>query len=325
MENKLAKLQLAKMFVDCLANGVDPVYNTDINIDTLYNEQVVSCFRFISDILARDIYKEQDLVKPSNERISEEQLSEMKVYSYSCKVSELASEINRVIEGTGIKKVAAACINDWLEAEGYVQRNNYNNRIATEKGKQLGITSEHRQRENGYEYDINFYNKQAQLFIYSHLNEIIAYRDKKKSADVLRVQTIDFPDDMSVSEFIRSQQDKCFIMAIGSCDTVVGVGSYIAVLHYNGKSKVLKKSGIATTSTNKCMLTGLIDAAAAIKASTDVVILSAVPLGFNSPKGRNYRSCKKLYDILSEKKCNVYTALCSGKGYEISSLVKSIR
>ena len=73
MENDVTRLQLAKMYIDCLANGVDPVYNTDINIDTLYNEQVVSCFKFISDILARDIYKEQDLVKPSNERISEEQ------------------------------------------------------------------------------------------------------------------------------------------------------------------------------------------------------------------------------------------------------------
>lgn len=323
MENELAKLQLAKMFVDCLVNGVDPVYNTDINIDTLYNEQVVSCFRFISDILARDIYKEQDLVKPSNERISEEQLSEMKVYSYSCKVSELASEINRVIEGTGIKKVAAKWINDWLEKEGYLRKSDINSRIATGKGNQLGIESEYRKSDYGKEYYINFYSEQAQAFVFSHLNDIIASR--KKSADVLRVQTIDFPDDMSVSEFIRSQQDKCFIMAIGSCDSVVGVGSYIAVLHYNGKSKVLKKSGIATTSTNKCMLTGLIDAAAAIKSSTDVVILSAVPLGFNSPKGRNYRSCKKLYDILSEKKCNVYTALCTGKGYEISCLVKSIR
>ena len=55
MENDVTRLQLAKMYIDCLANGVDPVYNTDINIDTLYNEQVVSCFRFISDILARDI------------------------------------------------------------------------------------------------------------------------------------------------------------------------------------------------------------------------------------------------------------------------------
>ena len=174
MENDVTRLQLAKMYIDCLANGVDPVYNTDINIDTLYNEQVVSCFRFISDILARDIYKEQDLVKPSNERISEEQLSEMKVYSYSCKVSELASEINRVIEGTGIKKVAATWINDWLEKEGYLRKSDINSRIATGKGNQLGIESEYRKSDYGKEYYINFYSGQAQAFVFSHLNDIIA-------------------------------------------------------------------------------------------------------------------------------------------------------
>lgn len=324
MEKELTKLQLAKMYMDCLAKGVDPIYNTDIDIDTLYNDQVISCFRYISDVLSKDIYNLQDQMKQGDiSNISEEQLSEMKVYSYSCKVSELASEINRVIEGTGIKKVAATWINDWLENQGYLRKSDINSRVATEKGEQLGIDSEYRKSDYGKEYYINFYNKQAQQFVFSHLNDIIASR--KKTDEIFYVKTIDYPEDISVSEFIHQQQDKCFIMAIGSCDSVAGIGSYIAVLHYNGKSKVLKKSGISTASTNKCILTGLIDAASSIKSSTDVIILSATPLGFNSPKSRNYKTCRKLCEILLEKNCNVFASVCSGKGYELNSLVKSIK
>ena len=52
MDNDITKMQWAKMYMDYLTNGVDPVFNTDVDEDTLHNEQIISCFRFISDILA---------------------------------------------------------------------------------------------------------------------------------------------------------------------------------------------------------------------------------------------------------------------------------
>ena len=318
-------MQWAKMYMDYLANGVDPVFNTDIDEDTLHNEQVISCFRYISDILARDIYEAQNSIKSNNEfYISDEQIAELTTYSFNCKVSELAAEINRVTEENETKKLNATWINDWLEAEGYLCPSELKSRIATEKGKQLGISSEYRQRDNGNQYYINFYTEQAQSFVFQHINDIIAYRNAKISHDEVNVKTIEFPSDLSVKEFIRQQHDKCFIMSIGSCDSVAGVGSYIAVLHYNGKSKVLKKSNISTRSANKCILTGILDAASSIKASTDVIILSSTPLGFNTPKIKNYKFCKELYNILTEKNCNVYVSVCQGKGYELNNLVKSM-
>ncbi len=57
MGNERDKLQKAKMFMDYLANGIDPVSNTDADADTLHNEQIITCFRYISDILTRDIYQ----------------------------------------------------------------------------------------------------------------------------------------------------------------------------------------------------------------------------------------------------------------------------
>lgn len=326
MDNEITKMKWAKMYMDYLANGVDPVFNTDVDEDTLHNEQVISCFRYISDILARDIYEAENCMKNNNEfYITNEQIAQLTTYSYKCKVSELAAEINRVTEENETKKLAATWINDWLEAEGYLCPSELKSRIATAKGNQLGITSEYRQRDNGNEYYINFFTEQAQSFVFQHINDILSFRDSKTSHDKVNIQNIEFPSDLSVIDFIRRQHDKCFIMSIGSCDSVAGIGSYIAVLHYNGKSKVLKKTNIPTHSANKCILTGIIDAASSIKTSTDVIILSSTPLGFNSPKSKNYKFCKELYSILSEKGCNVYAAVCQGKGYELNSLIKSIK
>lgn len=325
MGNEIDKLQQAKMFMDYLANGIDPVSNTDADTETLRNEQIIVCFRYISDILARDIYQaETDIKKNDAFYITEEQLAELNVYSYNCKVSELANEINRVTVANRTKKLPATWINDWLEAEGYLCQSDLKSRIATEKGKQLGITTEYRRKDDGTEYYINLYTAQAQGFVFMHLNEIIAFRNERNSQTEEKIPCIEYPYDLSIREFIKQHPDKCFIMSIGSCDSVAKLGSYIAILLFKGKSKVLKKSNIPTNSANKCILTGIIDAVSAIKMPTDVIILSSTPLGFNTPKSKNHRICQDIYRILTEKECHISFAVCQGKGYELNSLVKSL-
>lgn len=329
MENEINKLQRAKMFMVYLANGVDPVSNTDADADTLHNEQVIACFRYISDILARDIYQAETDRKRSGELyITEEQIAELNVYSYNCKVSELANEINRVMAANGTRNLSATWINDWLETEGYLCQSELRSRIATEKGKQLGITSKYRKADNGNEYYINLYTEQAQKFIFDHIDEIITFRNKSRSERKTRTEEkipcIEYPYDLSIREFIQQHPDKCFVMSIGSCDSVAKIGSYIAILLFKGKSKVLKKSNIPTNSANKCILTGIIDAVSAIKMPTDVIILSSTPLGFNTPKSKNYRFCQEIYRILSEKECSISASVCQGKGYELNSFVKSL-
>lgn len=325
MGNEIDKLQQAKMFMDYLANGIDPVSNTDANTETLRNEQIIACFRYISDILAKDIYQaETDIKKNDAFYITEEQLAELNVYSYNCKVSELANEINRVTVANRTKKLPATWINDWLEAEGYLCQSDLKSRIATEKGKQLGITTEYRRKDDGTEYYINLYTAQAQGFVFMHLNKIIAFRNERNSQTEEKIPCIEYPYDLSIREFIKQHPDKCFIMSIGSCDSVAKIGSYIAILLFKGKSKVLKKSNIPTNSANKCILTGIIDAVSAIKMPTDVIILSSTPLGFNTPKSKNYRFCQEIYRVLTEKECCITVAVCQGKGYELNSFVKSL-
>lgn len=324
MENEISRLEQAKMFIDCLSNGIDPVTNTNADVNTLGNGEVIACFRYISNVLDGYIYNIESNMKKNNDFfITDEQIAKLDISQNNRKVSEIANEINRVTAENKTKKLSAVLINDWLEAEGYLCKSDLNSRISTEKGNQIGITTERRQAKDGTEYYINLYSPQAQKFIFEHLNEIIALGKERYLQTEEITESIEFPRNLSIKEFIQLHPDKCFVLSVGSCDTSAKIGSYTAVLLFKGKSKVLKKSNIPTYSSNQCILTGILDAVSAIKLPTNAVILSSTPLGFNTPKSKNYRTCQKILHILEEKNCTVALAVCQGKGLELNNFIHS--
>lgn len=324
MENEISYLEHAKMYIDSLANGIDPVLNLPANADTLRNEQVIACFEYISDVLERYICNiEYGMNKNNDFFITEEQIDKLNISPYNLKISEIADEINRVTQVNKTKKLPAVSINNWLEAEGYLCKSDLNGRISTEKGNQLGITTERRKAKDGNEYYINLYSTQAQKFIFEHLNEIITLRNERSNQTEEIIENIDFPYDLSIEEFIQQQHDKCFILSVGSCDTLAKRGSYTAVLLFKGKSKVLKKSAIPTNSSNKCILTGILEAVSAIKMPTDIVILTSNTLGFNMPKSKNYSIWQEIFRMLEEKKCTFSISVCQGRGTELYNFIQS--
>lgn len=325
MENEIIKLQTAKMFMDCLSNGIDPVTNTNADVNTLSSEEVISCFRYISNILDEHIYNIEVNMKKNNEFfITDEQIAGLNISQNNRKVSEIANEINRAAKENRTKKLSAATICNWLEAEGYLCQSDLNSRIPTEKGNQIGITTERRKAKDGTEYYLNLYSPQAQRFVFEHLKEIIALEKERHTQIEETTENIDFPRNLSIKEFIQQHPDKCFVLSVGSCDTAAKFGSYTAVLLFKGKSKILKKSNITTSSSNKCILTGVLDAVSAIKLPTDVVVLTSTPLGFNTPNSRNYNIYQNILRILEEKKCTVALAVCQGKGLELNNFIESL-
>lgn len=327
MENNIERLRQAKMFIEYLASGIDPVTNTDADAGTLHNEEIRSCFRFISEILAWEIYNADtgDSAAPDF-YITEEQSAALRTFAYNCKVRELAGEINRVTESNGTKKMSATWINDWLEAEGYLYRSNFKNRVASEKGKALGITTERREKENGIDYYMNLHSPESQSFIYGHIADILAYKKEydSQNAPAPDIVPLECPYDIPIRDFISRQQDKCFILTVGSCNSAAGLGSYRSALLFKGRSKVLKKSDIQTTHATDCIMSGILDAASAIKSPTDVVILTSSPLAFNAPKNKYYKSCTEICNILNSKGCKIFVSACQGRGRELNEIVKSL-
>lgn len=139
-----------------------------------------------------------------------------------------------------------------------------------------------------------------------------------------KIINLPYPSDLPVKEFIRQNYGKCFIIATGSCDAIAGVGAYTTVLLYKGKSKTLKKHRISTSSANKCMLIGVRDATLSINSSTDVIILTPAPLGFNTPKSVNFSLCQEIYQNLSEKRCSITITSCLGRGQDLRTFIDNL-
>lgn len=326
MEDETDKLKQAKMFIDNLANGIDPVLKTDVNADTLNNEQVLACFRYISDVLSFDIQAGSRKSKRGKKAvyITEKQIAMLQI-TESRKVSEIAEEINRVIAENETRKFQPAWINDWLEANGYLCKSDIGGRIATEKGKELGIVSRKIIPDGTKkEFYMNYYNSDAQHFIIQHLKDILSLRYNGEEVIDVDYQNVEYPYHVSIIDFIRQNSDKCFIIATGFCDVYKNTGGYQVALVYKGRNKKLTKYDINAHSSNECMLYGIIDAVSAISKPTDIMILVPTSLGFNTPNSKNYSLCSEIIRSLSDKGCNISISVCKGRGEELGEFMESL-
>ncbi|WP_028515467.1 hypothetical protein [Ruminococcus flavefaciens] len=185
--NEIGKLKRAKLYMDKLANGIDPNSGNRVHVDDIVRDsRVIGCFEYISRVLEWEIEAFEQSDETSKKRpkiktfITEKQFSELKLNSGECRVSDIAKEINRVIEPNGSKKIQASWINDWLESIGMICKNADRCRVATDVGEDIGITSKLKTRDNGEEYYLNLYSVQAQSFIFDNLRAIIDYHYANK-------------------------------------------------------------------------------------------------------------------------------------------------
>ena len=115
MNDEIVKMKRAKMYVDYLISGVDPIDNENIDSETFQNQRVIACFKYISEVLERDIYNMENKTSRSHIEffISDEQIRELKPTSFNRKISEIADDINKVTASNGTKKMSgkAICVN----------------------------------------------------------------------------------------------------------------------------------------------------------------------------------------------------------------------
>ena len=116
-----------------------------------------------------DIYKEFDA---ANIEISDEAVT----------VSAVADKINSALLESGLGKITAQKINDWLVSGGYmelIQENGRSFKIPADAGIKLGITSEDRVIR-GEDSKVNLFSPEAQKYITVNALEILSF-DKNKN------------------------------------------------------------------------------------------------------------------------------------------------
>ncbi len=183
-------MQRAKCYMLKLANGINPIDDSEIAKDSaLQNERLSKCFLYLAEVLDGQVNLKVRSPKPFQKQfaITPEEIASLSPLARDCTVSELAGEINRIAKEKNCKKLAAKTINDWLVKEGYLKNREVGGktkRELTADSANIGITSKQGMGAFGA-YTIVMYTEQAQQYIIDHLEEIaeFAKEDKNVSSD----------------------------------------------------------------------------------------------------------------------------------------------
>lgn len=174
------------LFLIQLANGINPIDDTEIKGDDVVNNVRMSrCFFYVSDIL-RQVIENGGISKKKNGwlqfNLSPQQLSN---FSYSVSpipISEIAKRLNSLITNESMRKISHRDLTNWLMSIGMLyEQTTYDDKTAkhpTKQGTETGISVETRTGQRG-EYTVTVYDRNAQAFIVDNLDAIVALKYKK--------------------------------------------------------------------------------------------------------------------------------------------------
>ena len=197
------KLRNAYNVIHRMSQNRHPFAEEELSLEVVQSAQVQEALADAADVIA--VYgKIMNLVSQSTSfgvggskiqkesfNVTAEELVYLKPVETPLKISDIAKSINENIPAIAkekMNKVTAPGLGRWLMNLGYLQMSdNGKNKIATEKGAELGIHTEKRESQHaGDGYYVNYYSQAAQQFIFDNLPavaEFLAKEKEEKSAD----------------------------------------------------------------------------------------------------------------------------------------------
>jgi hypothetical protein len=181
---ELEKIKRAKIYMDQLAEGVDPISGDAIPDDTILNNVRLSrCFFFVSDILRQVIENNgvaprQKIIKamlppfslPNNLR------EQIEITIEPVMITHFTNRINRLIDENAMQKLKVSAFTKWFANNGFFEEiivNEKRRKRPTKTGEEFGIISELRVGQYG-EYLAILYNEDAQRYLVGNLDQIIS-------------------------------------------------------------------------------------------------------------------------------------------------------
>ena len=175
-------MQRAKLYVDKLANGINPVTEKPVSDeDSVSNVRISRCLFYVSDVLRKVIDNREIGSKKGAERlpfyISPEQLGNYSISEKPITISQMAARVNSLVDTKSMRKFGYRYIFAFLTENGYLKQvlseDGKSARVPTEKGFEIGIIQEDRLGQAGYRYTVNLLTEKAQLFILDNMDRIL--------------------------------------------------------------------------------------------------------------------------------------------------------
>lgn len=170
------KLNSAKMWIEKLANGINPLNDELVKDDDLINNVHISrCLFYVAELLG-EIKTGTSVSRRYQNAFF---LSTRDAVNIPISTSNGIANFVRLVNGyipEGMKPLSAAQVIRWLRNEGLMQEvqkeDGHKTNLATENGKRVGITNEIQRTPEGIEYQKVIYSIDAQRFILNNIESI---------------------------------------------------------------------------------------------------------------------------------------------------------
>lgn len=179
---EIEKLGVAQMYIEKLANGIDPLTDREVQEnDIINNVRISRCLFYVADVLKR--VQESGYAAQTKSKTKKcafvLSFEARKNFEYSetpITISEITRRINELIDQEKMKKLSYKSVVDWLVESGLLIESTNSAgkkvRCPTCEGTTVGISVEQRDGDNG-RYQVVVYNKDAQRFILDNLDSAI--------------------------------------------------------------------------------------------------------------------------------------------------------
>ena len=187
---ELEKIQHAKVYIDYLANGINPLDSMPASdSDVINNVRISRCLFYVSDILRQVLDNKGIKGKTKTPKkpffLSADSIEKFTLSDRSISISEITRRLNDLADLDVCNKLKYSDITEWLSEVGILKikitADGKSRKIPTEQGRELGISEERRIGRTG-EYTGVFYNKEAQQFILDNLGAVIYHINCKHDA-----------------------------------------------------------------------------------------------------------------------------------------------
>ena len=184
---ELETLERARMYMQKLANGINPIDGTSIpDGDTVNHVRLSRCFFYVADVLRQVIdnggVNGQKKAKKTPFSLTVKQRSSFAFSSAPIPISEVSKRINALVEDETMKTMSYRAIRDWLLYLGMLEEmQDGEGKIVkrpTKQGEDMGIHLESRTGLNGL-YVVVVYDLDAQHFILDNLDAVIAFENSR--------------------------------------------------------------------------------------------------------------------------------------------------
>lgn len=188
---EIEKIQRAQMYIDKLANGINPIDGKTVSQnDVINNERISKCLLYVSEVL-NDVIKiserkaSQNIAKKIPFFLSADVINNLVFSEIPLTVGEITKYLNSLADLNSCYKLKTTDIVNWLVEVGLLEKKiNYKGKetsCPTSFGVELGISAENCSGLYG-NYTVVLYNQSAQKFIVDNIEAIVEFRTQKISA-----------------------------------------------------------------------------------------------------------------------------------------------